>query len=279
MVGPSRRGGGNIPAMTVHEIAAAYEGGADAWLLGPDSAYRRFAAALVAVAPHWLAGARVLDVGAGTGAVSAILVAKGARVVAADNSPDMLRIAQRTVPVLETVVGDAMDLPFGESEFDGVTAGFCINHLPEPDRFLRECARVVRSGGFVLASTFSANDEHPAKACVEEAAREKGWVPPAWDEVFRSSSALTDSEEGLAHMAALAGLESTTVARVVVDTGLSTAQDLVRWRLGMAQMSGWVSSLSEEDREELIQTAEDRLGSQPQSLRRSVLILSSTVPA
>lgn len=265
--------------MSTEEIAAAYEGGADAWLEGPDPAYRRFAAALVAATPSPVAGATILDVGAGTGAVSAILVAEGANVVALDNSADMLRAAQGTIPGLKTVVADAMELPFSDGAFDGATAGFCINHLPEPDRFLAECARVVRPGGFVLASTFAGNEEHPAKAGVEEAARGRGWRPPAWEEDFRRSTALTDTEAGLTRMAELGGLEDIVVHRVAVDTGLSAAADLVRWRLGMAQMSGWVSGLSPADRQELIAAAEAALASQRQPLRRSVLILSSSAPA
>jgi SAM-dependent methyltransferase len=177
------------------------------------------------------------------------------------------------------VVADAMELPFSDGEFDGATAGFCINHLPEPGRFLAECARVVRPGGFVLASTFAGNEEHPAKACVEQAAREHGWNPPPWEKDFRSASALTDTEAGLSRVAELGGLEDIRVQRVVVDTGLSSATDLVRWRLGMAQISGWVTRLSPATRQELIAAAEASLGSQTQPLRRSVLILSSRTPA
>jgi SAM-dependent methyltransferase len=265
--------------MSSCEIAAAYEGGADAWLTGPDPAYRRFAAALVAEAPSPIAGARVLDVGAGTGAVTSILMAEGAQVVAADNSPDMLRVAQSVVPGLETVLADAMELPFRDDRFDGATGGFCVNHMAEPDRFFAECGRVVRPGGFVLASTFAAGEDHPAKACVEEAAREMGWEPPSWEEDFRLWSSLTDTEDGLRRMAELGGLERIEVRRILVDTGLSTASDLVRWRLGMAQISGWVSNLGAADRQELITAAEEALGPQSQPLRRSVLILSSTVPA
>ena len=278
-MGHPRPGGSSLPTMSALEISAMYDGCAEAWLRGPDAAYRRFADALVNAVPLKVAGASLLDVGAGTGAVSAHLIAAGARVIAVDSSPDMLRVAQRNLPGLNIVVADAMKLPFRDDEFDGALSGFCINHVPEPDRFLAGCARVVRPGGCVLASTFARGADHPAKACVEAAARARGWVPPAWDDDFRAHSALTDTVGGLDQMAERGGLTGITVREVSVDTGISTAADLVNWRLGMAQLSGWVSILSPQIRGELVAEAQAAIAPLSQPLRRSILILSSIVPA
>ena len=208
-----------LSEVSLQDIAGAYERGARAWSSGPDGSYRRFAEALVAAAPSPLAGAHVLDVGAGTGAVSVVLNRAGVRVTATDSSSEMLRLARESVPGLETAVADAARQPFDDNVFDGAASGFCINHLPEPHLMLAECARVVRPSGFILASTFAGGDDHPAKVCVEQVARDWGWEPPAWEADFRSWSSLTDSADGLASVARVAGLDSIAIRTVVVNTG------------------------------------------------------------
>lgn len=50
------------------------------------------------------------------------------------------------------VLGDAVDLPFAGGSFGAVLATEVMEHLPDPDRFLREVGRVVRPGGVVLLS-------------------------------------------------------------------------------------------------------------------------------
>ena len=268
-----------LPDVSILKMSDAYESGAEAWKQGPDTVYRRFAQVLVDAVPLPLARTYILDVGAGTGAVSAALARSGARVVATDRSPEMLRHARRAVPGLEVVVADALHQPFGDGTFDGALSGFCINHVPEPHRLLAECSRVVQPGGFVLASTFAGGEDHPAKACIEVVARRWGWERPDWDDDFRNWSTLTDSAEQLTATAEGSGLEEITVCTEIVDTGISTAAELVQWRLGMAQFAGWVRSLSADERTQFVMTAEAALGVRPQPLRRAVLILSSRAPA
>ncbi len=57
--------------------ADPYAGANRRWALGASLAYGPIAAELVAMSPHRLAGRRVLDAGAGTGAASAALAAEG----------------------------------------------------------------------------------------------------------------------------------------------------------------------------------------------------------
>lgn len=76
-------------------------------------------------------GARVLDVGSGTGVPTARqLVAAGCRVTCLDISPGMLEIARANVPEAEFVHGDVMELSTLSGGFEAVTAFFSLLHLP-----------------------------------------------------------------------------------------------------------------------------------------------------
>jgi demethylmenaquinone methyltransferase/2-methoxy-6-polyprenyl-1,4-benzoquinol methylase len=68
-------------------------------------------------------------------------------VVGLDFSERMLERAREKSGTIEWVRGDALDLPFGDAEFDAVTVGFGVRNLDDLDRGLRELWRVLRPGG------------------------------------------------------------------------------------------------------------------------------------
>lgn len=94
-------------------------------------------------------GARVLDVGSGTG-VAAFLALQsagpGAAVVALDASPGMLRLA-RVKGLTRLVVGAVPGLPLPDAVFDGVLANFVLSHIPSYQTALSDMVRVLRPGG------------------------------------------------------------------------------------------------------------------------------------
>jgi SAM-dependent methyltransferase len=95
---------------------------------------------------------RILDLGTGAGGTAALLAERfsGAEVIGLDGSRAMVRVAasKYTAPNLRFVKGDLRRLPFGDGEFDLVTAH---NALPEP----RELGRVCCLDGFaLLANTY-----------------------------------------------------------------------------------------------------------------------------
>lgn len=100
------------------------------------------------------AGMRVLDVACGPGHLSAAAAARGATPVGVDLAEGMLEQAREANPGLDLVRGDAEELPFGDAEFDGVFGGFVLNHLPHPERALREAARVARPGAGLAFSVW-----------------------------------------------------------------------------------------------------------------------------
>ena len=96
------------------------------------------------------AGGRVLLVGAGTG-LDLDFLPSGADVTAVDVTPAMLRRlearAARLGRPVSAQVADARHLPFADASFDAVVLHLILAVMPEPERGLREAARVLRPGG------------------------------------------------------------------------------------------------------------------------------------
>src|ERR1041384_7363657 len=88
---------------------------------------------------------RILDVACGTGDGTAMLDAVGV-----DLSLQALRYARRYPAPY--VAADATRLPFGRV-FDSVVSFETLEHVPDPERFVAECARVLKPGGVFIVST------------------------------------------------------------------------------------------------------------------------------
>lgn len=98
-----------------------------------------------------VAGQRVLDAACGTGRYARLLAERGAVVVGCDHSLDMLRLADGA-----RCGGDLLGLPFAAGAFDGVACALAIGHTAALELAIRELARVLRVGGWLLVS-----DLHP----------------------------------------------------------------------------------------------------------------------
>jgi SAM-dependent methyltransferase len=94
-------------------------------------------------------GARVADVGAGTGKLTRALLAAGLDVVAVEPLDGMRERFVAELPEVEALAGTAEALPLADASVDGVVSGDAF-HWFDLDRAPAELARVVRPGG-VLA--------------------------------------------------------------------------------------------------------------------------------
>lgn len=105
-------------------------------------------------------GLDVLELGSGTGRRTLWFCENGARVTAVDFSDGMIEKARRK-PGWEHVRFVPHDLarplPFDDGYFDMVAHFLVGEHIPDLHRFFRECRRVCRTGGRVVASMM-----HPA---------------------------------------------------------------------------------------------------------------------
>jgi SAM-dependent methyltransferase len=96
---------------------------------------------------------RWLDMGCGTGALSAVIVAatEPAAVTGIDPSEGFLELARAQLPDARVRFepGDAQALPLADRAVDAAVSGLVLNFVPDPPRAIREMRRVVRPGGTV----------------------------------------------------------------------------------------------------------------------------------
>lgn len=122
---------------------------------------------------------RVLDVGCGSGTVSAAAVARGASVYATDAEPGMVDATRRAVRGVAACIARLPELPYAESSFDAAVGNFVLNHVGRPREALTELRRITRPGGRV-AVTIWRSPGAPGQTLIGRAARAAGLTRPDW---------------------------------------------------------------------------------------------------
>ena len=118
--------------------AASYEAGRPTY---PPQAVARLAREL-----HLGTGRAVLDLAAGTGTLTALLVGTGADVVAVEPVAEMRAVLEASLPGVRTLPGTAERIPLAAASVDAVTVGQAF-HWFRPGEALPEIHRVLRPGG------------------------------------------------------------------------------------------------------------------------------------
>jgi SAM-dependent methyltransferase len=254
-------------------VADAYSAGARGWADGPVQIYGTLAELLLASAPISLQGRRLLDLGTGTGAASRPAVAAGAHVTAIDNAFGMVQTDRAARP--PAVVADAVVLPIRAAIFDVVVAAFSLNHLHDPAAGVREAARIVRTGGILLASTYAHDDDHPVKQAVESALHDAGWEMPAWYPEMKRAMAAWGTVDDARAAVERGGMEAVSVEHRDIGFPDLDRHQLVRWRLGMAQHAAFVESLDGRLRADVVQRAVELLGPDVEPLVRRVIFITA----
>lgn len=113
------------------------------------------------------AGESVLDLGTGTGAAAiaaAAAIGQTGSVTAVDLSTEMLELARRRTEEahltnVELREGRAEDIPAPDGSFDVVIASLSFMYVIDRQRAARECARVLRSRGRLVAAVWAGADD------------------------------------------------------------------------------------------------------------------------
>jgi phosphatidylethanolamine/phosphatidyl-N-methylethanolamine N-methyltransferase len=127
-------------------------------------------------------GARVLELGAGTG-TSFPAYPRHCQVIGIDLAEDMLaqaraKIAKNSWFHLQVMKMDALDLTFADNGFDYVTAFHTVTVVPDPVRMLDEAKRVCRPGGKIVIVNHFTTDLPvigPLTEALDPLTRRLGW--------------------------------------------------------------------------------------------------------
>ena len=162
-------------------------------------------------------GQRALDVGCGTGALTAELAGRlgASSVSAVDPSASFVASVRERYPGVDVRLAGAERLPFSDHSFDATLAQLVVHFMSDPVAGLAEMSRVTRSGGVVAA-------------CVWDHAGGHGPLSMFWDAVrdldpdVQDESTLPGTREG--HLEAL-------MREGGPDVNEGTARDMLHGRM------------------------------------------------
>jgi SAM-dependent methyltransferase len=206
-------------------------------------------------------GARWLDVGSGTGALTETVLSLGSPsgMVGLDPSPAFVRYAVAHVAdrCASFGVGDARALPVRDGRFDLVVSGLMLNFVPERTLALREMRRAARSDGIVAAYVWDYPGRMQLMSYFWEAAVE---LDPAAGHAVEGVRFGFCRPDPLRAMFAAAGLTDVEVDAVVVPTVFRDFDDYWSPFLrGIGPAPVYATSLEEGQRTDLRESLRARL--------------------
>jgi SAM-dependent methyltransferase len=132
--------------MTITSQARSFDKAAASYAENRPSYPPALLDAIEELADRPLKGTRVADIGAGTGLATALLHARGARVIAVEPGPGMASQFRLGLPDVPLVLGDGNNLPLASQSIDILTYAQAW-HWTEPGKSVPEALRVLRPGG------------------------------------------------------------------------------------------------------------------------------------
>ena len=194
-------------------------------------------------------GQRALDVGSGTGALTAVLAERLGRenVCAIDPSGSFVAALGDRLPGVDVRQGSVGDLPCADGHFDLTAASLVVHFMTDPIGGLREMARVTAAGGTVGATVW------------DHAGGGRGPITLFWQAVHDldpgayDESGMPGAREGhLAELFAGAGIAVVQDTSITVTAGYRTPEDWWHpYTLGVGPAGGYVARLDPQQREAL----------------------------
>ena len=123
--------------------------------------------------PKLVRAKEVLELATGPGVLAKRIAPVTKRMLATDYSEGMIAEAKKGAcpKNLRFEVADALSLPYADASFDAVIIVNALHLLPEPERALREIARVLRQDGILIAPNFVKKRERLVGRCWEAVLR------------------------------------------------------------------------------------------------------------
>ncbi|PZF85496.1 class I SAM-dependent methyltransferase [Jiangella anatolica] len=236
----------------------------DVWAEGDgyEAYVGRWSRAVAAEFVPWLgvpAGARWVDAGCGTGALTeaVLTLAAPASVLGVDPSGGFLATARSRLPAATFELGSAEALPVADGAADAVVGGLMLNFVPDATAAAAEFARVAARGAVVAAYVWdyadgmelmrhfwaAAADVDPGGAALDEGTRFPLCRPEPLTELWED-----------------AGLADVTVRPIDVPTRFASFDDY--WRpflAGQGAAPGWLATLPPSRRDEIRDAVRARL--------------------
>lgn len=178
----------------------------------------------------------LLDIACGTGVVARLAAQRGhaGRLVGIDLNTAMLAVARTKSSTIEWIEGSALDLPFEANTFDLVLCQLGLQFFPNRPPALKEMVRVLKPGGRVGLSVYSAIEQTPAAHAFVQ----------SLDKYLGSESSRTKRSEHLSctarevgAWASRAGFDAVNVVTVTKQITFPSMLDYVRFQLTATPMA------------------------------------------
>jgi SAM-dependent methyltransferase len=207
------------------------------------------------------AGMRALDVGAGTGKLTAVVAAVvgESSVSAVDPSEPFAEALASRFPAAEVAQAAAEELRFADDSFDAVFAQLVVNFMRDAERGVSEMRRVAVDGGVLAAAVW----DYPGEMTMLTTFwRTAAALDPSGVQESDERTAMAFDERGeLGDLWRQAGLRDVQDGEIVVSASYASFEDLWEpFTAGVAPAGAYSGALSPEEREELRQEYRAELG-------------------
>lgn len=237
----------------------------------------RFSAPLADAFADWAGtgpGMRVLDVGSGPGALTAVLVDRvgPGTVAAVDPTEVFVEALRERLPGVTAEVAAAEDLPFDDDTFDATLANLVVPFMADAAAGVTEMARVTRPGGTVAASVW----QH---------AEGRSPLTPFWDGVHglepdaRDEALVLGASQGqLAGLLTSCGLSSPRAEPISVTVEFAAFEEWWEpFTFGVGPAGAYLLAQPPERQEEIRAACEALLGAAPFTVTGEAWCAAATV--
>ena len=193
-------------------------------------------------------GETILDLGCGTGHLSAQIADKGSHVVGLDPSQTMLRAAREHYPALDFRAADARDFAFPE-RFDAVFTNAVLHWIPDPQAVANNVFAHLKNGGRFVGEFGGAGNVAQLHGALGEAARARGLPPFDEQKYFPTIGHWANILEN-------AGFEARTMFLFDRPTPLDGPDGAYNWLQQFCTY--YLDNLSPSDREAVARDAQER---------------------